>query len=302
MFKEYAEVSIKYNGILQVSDLKPIMEAIMEELKEGNRVIVLTRCSNRYLIPISVRSEEDLDRLENELRDILQNARALVRIIVKSTEIKKIKVKSYAFKSERYFELTDAVAVLPGPTIKLENGFKRGESSDIPYPLIFIQVSQEMIFELFLKLIEVAGDDILDIVLRRSNCANKPYPHSHAELCHTHLMRENIDSVGLESVLCKYEDLLLNDGCMGVSIIWRHRKGIFQVQIDEHKNIIIGSDRPSLMDKVTDILMNRGIERNQRVISVSALRHKHITLQEYESQFKEMAQSLEARNFTPNHY
>ena len=79
--------------------------------------------------------------------------------------------------------------------------------------------------------------DLLDPLGQRSRRGAGNQPQRRPDRGHTDLYREHIDMPVLKSILCDYEELLINDGCTGIAVL---NPGIPQeVQFDEHKLLIV---------------------------------------------------------------
>jgi hypothetical protein len=91
----------------------------------------------------------------------------------------------------------------------------------------------------------------------------------------------------LESYLCEFEDLLLNDGCTGVAVIGRHKP--MEVQFDEHKLLICYARdlRP-----FRTALHAAGIYRNPKLSLIFDAPHLHYSRPESADQFDELARRL----------
>ena len=70
--------------------------------------------------------------------------------------------------------------------------------------------SNEQLFEMFMDLLDPLGTEV-DVVLETS--------HNRESRGHVDLYREHIDLPVLKSILCDFEDLLLNDGCTGIAVL-----------------------------------------------------------------------------------
>ncbi len=144
------------------------------------------------------------------------------------------------------FQLTDAVR--PGPCCPVYpvEGYRReiwkgprGER----VPLLAISVSREKILDLFLDLLEPLGSSV-DIILESSHGPDgNPTPSGRSG---RDLTRRNMDRPIFSSNCLDFEDLLLNDGCTGISVISsraRNKGLIREVQLDEHKTLIVYSEK-----------------------------------------------------------
>src|SRR6516164_4890893 len=131
---------------------------------------------------------------------------------------------------QRSCRLTDAVRTASGSAISLFEGYRietyRGRPG-LQIPALAAAVSRERLFETFLDLLKPLGD-IVDVVLETSHGSNADR--------HRDMRRTHIDRPVLESYMCEFEDLILNDGCTGVAVVASGRP--MEVQFDEHKLII----------------------------------------------------------------
>jgi hypothetical protein len=139
---------------------------------------------------------------------------------------------------DRYgdFRLTDAVRPAPAdprrgaPAEWPSEGYRLDTYRGRPglcIPALAAAASRERLFDLFLSLLEPLGE-VVDVVLETS--------HDSTGDRHRDLRRSHIDRPVLESYLCEFEDLLLNDGCTGVAVIATGRP--MEVQLDEHKLLL----------------------------------------------------------------
>ena len=70
--------------------------------------------------------------------------------------------------------------------------------------------SHEQLFETFMDLLDPLGVEV-DVVLETS--------HNRQQRGHVDLYREHIDLPVLKSILWDFEELLLNDGCIGIAVL-----------------------------------------------------------------------------------
>jgi hypothetical protein len=141
------------------------------------------------------------------------------------------------FRVSRYgdFELT--AAVRPGQSLPVvpRQGYRhdayRDATTGRSIPVLAAAASREVLFDLFLALLEPLGAEV-DVVLETS--------HETAGPVHRDLVREGIELPVLMSHLCDHEGLLLEDGCTGVAVIDRRRP--MEVQFDEHKLFLVYAD------------------------------------------------------------
>ena len=186
------------------------------------------------------------------------------------------------------FTLTDAVRPSFDLKIVPEQGYKydqirlggstRRSGSRWLLPILVVSVSQEQLFETFLDMLDPLGDTV-NIVLETS--------HSHSGAYRTGLRREYIDLPVLKSFLYDCEDLLLNDGCTGISI--QSPKCSAEVRFDEHKLIIVCAKKLLPFEKV---LHWQGIPHNETMQLLTDAEHIHITREEYFQRLRTLQMAL----------
>jgi len=152
----------------------------------------------------------------------------------------------------------------------------RGRSPRMRIPVLSASVSRERLFDAFLALLEPLGDAV-DVVLETSHAAEP----------HCDLRRRHIDRPVLESYLCEFEELLMNDGCTGVAVIARHRR--MEVQFDEHKLLICYARdlRP-----FRSVLHAAGIEMKRDISLIFDAPHLHYTKAGLTDRFDELARRV----------
>jgi hypothetical protein len=177
-----------------------------------------------------------------------------------------------------YFVLTDAIR----PSYDLQvvpcQGYRhdsyRDEENHSSVPVLMAAVSNEMLFETFMDLLDPLGP-VVDVVLETS--------HSRDRNGHDDLYREHIDMPVLKSILWEYEDLLLNDGCTGIAVL---NPGIPQeVQFDEHKLLIVYGDQ---LEEFERSLENRRIICDDQMKFITEAEHVHSSSDYYARQFDEL--------------
>ena len=192
------------------------------------------------------------------------------------------------------FTLTDAVRPSLDIAVIPEQGYKHDrlkltadDIDGVPYhqarprwlmPILIASVSLEHLFETFLDLLDPLGSTV-DIVLETS--------HRFSGAHSTGLYREHIDLPVLKSFLYDHEDLLLNDGCTGISVFAPETRA--EVKFDEHKLLLIRSKSLSPFEK---ILHWHGIRQNENMPLLSDAEHIHITRDEYFPRLKDLQMSL----------
>jgi hypothetical protein len=185
---------------------------------------------------------------------------------------------------ERYgkFRLTDAIR--PSYDLKIvpkagyRHDFYLDEESKTKVPVLMAAASREILFDIFMELIEPLGGEI-DVVLETS--------HNREAAGHADLYREHIDMPVLKSTLWDFEDLLMNDGCTGIAVL---NPGIPQeVQFDEHKLLIVYGQ--PLLD-YEQVFRRFGIPCDSQIKFLTEAEHVHSSNDRYAQQFEELKTHL----------
>jgi len=145
-------------------------------------------------------------------------------------------------------------------------------------PILVISISHEYLFETFLDMLNPLGNTV-NVVLETSHC------HSGAR--RLGLRREHIDLPVLKSFLYDHDELLLNDGCTGISAF--APKISVGVRLDEHKLIFVYAKSLSSFEK---ILRRHNVQRNETMKFLTDAEHIHITRDEYFQRFRKLRVSL----------
>ena len=145
-------------------------------------------------------------------------------------------------------------------------------------PVLVVSVSIERLFETFLDMLNPLGDTV-NIALETSHC--------YSGACRTDLHREHIDLPVLKSFLYDHEELILHDGCIGVSVL--DPKIPAEIRFDEHKLIFVYAKSLQPFEK---ILRRHNIQRNETMRLLTDAEHVHITRDEYFQRFKTLQLSL----------
>jgi hypothetical protein len=164
------------------------------------------------------------------------------------------------------------------PTAGYRHDVYRDKENGVDIPVIMASASKEELLDLFFELLDPLGDEV-DVVLETS--------HQRANRGHDDLYREHIDLPILKSSLYDFEDLLLNDGCMGIAVL---NPGIpLEVQFDEHKLLMMyGHD----LNDFEAILDRNGIPRVDNLRLITEAEHVHSSTDEFGERFEEMRYRL----------
>lgn len=173
------------------------------------------------------------------------------------------------------FNLTDAVR--PSYDLKIvpqqgyRHDFYRDRSNRGSIPVLMGSVSRESLFETFLELIDPLGP-VVDVVLETS--------HEKQARGHEDLYREHIDLPVLKSYLYHYEDLLMNDGCVGIAVL--NPSTPVEVQFDEHKLLIVYGEN---LKPFENIFEQKKIPLNEQIRFLTEAEHVHSSKGQYVDQF-----------------
>ena len=148
------------------------------------------------------------------------------------------------------------------------------EPTGVEIPVLMASASREQLFELFLDLLDPLGEQV-DLVLEAS--------HARAGRGHDDLYRERIDLPVLKSILYDHEEMLLDDGCLGIAALNPARP--LEVQFDEHKLLIVyGRD----LEEFEAILATHGLRRDDSLQFITEAEHVHSSRDEFERDVEEL--------------
>lgn len=180
------------------------------------------------------------------------------------------------------FVLTDAVRPSYDLQVVPSQGFRhdvyRDEESRTSVPVLMGAASSQHLFDVFMELLDPLGMEV-DVVLETS--------HNRDSRGHVDLYRENIDLPVLKSVLCEYEELLLDDGCTGIAVL--NPAIPLEVQFDEHKLLIVyGQD----LTPFEEIFRSHRVECKDQMKFVTEAEHVHSSSDYFYQQFQELRMRL----------
>jgi hypothetical protein len=180
------------------------------------------------------------------------------------------------------FTLTDAIR----PSYDLQVVPRQGYRHDMYHdadgrcsvPVLMGAASKDELFETFIDLLDPLGSEV-DVVLETS--------HNRERRGHVDLYREHIDTPVLKSILWEYEDLLLNDGCVGIAVL--NPAVPQEVQFDEHKLLIVyGED----LRGFESVFNERGIVCDDQMKFITEAEHVHSSSDQYFRAFEELKMRL----------
>jgi hypothetical protein len=180
------------------------------------------------------------------------------------------------------FMLTDAIRPSYDLKVVPKQGYRHDSYVDEEHgtkvPVLMAAASREILFDVFLELIEPLGCEV-DVVLETS--------HNRESAGHTDLYREHIDLPVFKSMLWDYEDLLMNDGCTGIAVL---NPSIPQeVQFDEHKLLIVYGKPLAAYEAV---FHRFGIRLDQQIKFLTEAEHVHSSTDRFAQQFEELQMRL----------
>ena len=179
------------------------------------------------------------------------------------------------------FMLTDAIRPSYDLQVRPQQAYRHDsyydEETNSKIPVLMASASREVLFDLFLQLIRPLGQSV-DVVLESSHAGSDTSEE---------LYREQIDMPVLNSMLCEYEDLLLNDGCTGIAVL---NSGTPQeVQFDEHKLLIVYG---SPLETFEHILESNGVPCVEDAKFITEAEHVHSSCERYQTEFDILKQQL----------
>ncbi len=181
---------------------------------------------------------------------------------------------------QRYgrFTLTDAIRPSYDLKVVPKQGYRHDfyldEETRTKVPVLMASASREILFDIFMELIEPLGGEV-DVVLETS--------HNRDSAGHTDLYREHIDVPVFKSMLWDFEDLLMNDGCTGMAVL---NPSIPQeVQFDEHKLLIVYGNPLRAYETV---FARFGVRRDDKMKFITEAEHVHSSSDKYFQSFDEL--------------
>ena len=181
---------------------------------------------------------------------------------------------------ERYgkFRLTDAIRPSYDLKIVPKQGYRHDfyldEESKTKVPVLMAAASREILFDIFMELIEPLGCEV-DVVLETS--------HNRESAGHTDLYREHIDVPVFKSMLWDFEDLLMNDGCTGLAVL--NPQIPQEVQFDEHKLLIVYGNP---LREYEQVFARFGVRRDDKMKFITEAEHVHSSSDKYYQSFDEL--------------
>lgn len=180
------------------------------------------------------------------------------------------------------FVLTDAIRPSYDLQVVPQTGFRHDHFVDnnngIKIPVLMASASRELLLDLFFDLLDPLGQSV-DVVLETS--------HDQSSSNHHDMYREQIDLPVLKSTLYDYEDLLLEDGCMGIAVL--NPKKPLEIQLDEHKLLVMYGDDLSDFE---EIFADYAVKCDDQMKFITEAEHVHSSSEEYADQFEQLRYRL----------
>jgi hypothetical protein len=185
---------------------------------------------------------------------------------------------------QRYgrFTLTDAIRPSYDLKVTPKQGYRHDfyidEETKTKVPVLMAAASREILFDIFMELIEPLGCEV-DVVLETS--------HNRESAGHTDLYREHIDVPVFKSMLWDFEELLMNDGCTGMAVL--NPQIPQEVQFDEHKLLIVYGNPLRAYEQV---FARFGVRRDDQMKFITEAEHVHSSSDKYYQSFDELKMRL----------
>ncbi len=180
------------------------------------------------------------------------------------------------------FVLTDAVRPSYDLQIVPRAGYRHDQYEDrdsgVRIPVLMAAASRESILDVFFDSLDPLGD-VVDVVLETS--------HDQQAGKHVDLHREHIDLPVLKSILYDFEDLIIDDGCMGIAVL--NPRIPLEVQFDEHKLLVMyGQD----LTGFESILSEHNLEQSDDIKFITEGEHVHSSSEEFGGKFEQLKYRL----------
>ncbi len=180
------------------------------------------------------------------------------------------------------FVLTDAVRPSYDLQIVPRAGYRhdmyQDRDSGVQIPVLMAAASRECVLDVFIDMLDPLGDDV-DVVLETS--------HERTSGGHDDLYREHIDLPVLKSILYDFEDLLLDDGCLGIAVL--NPRIPLEVQFDEHKLLIMYGQE---LEGFEDVLKDFNLKCQEDLRFITEAEHVHSSSDHHFEEFEQLKYRL----------
>ena len=223
-----------------------------------------------------------MDTLKQFFRDILsESSYTMPRNVCERTPKQNMETNLNA-RTYGSFHLTKAVKPAFDLPVVPRQGFRhtvyRGEDNNGMIPVLRASISADRLWDTFMELLDPLGD-MVDIVLETS--------HRYSGGGRSDLYREKIDLSILKSFLYDFEDILLNDGALGIGVI--NTNIPVEILFDDHKILNIYAEDASAFER---ILRRNGIHRDESLRFLNEAEHIHLTNDGFIRQFQRLKNTL----------
>ena len=190
---------------------------------------------------------------------------------------------------KKYGDFTLTNAVSPSYDLKVvpKSGFWRGFYPKISVPFIIISASKESLFELFMEIARLISNSCVDIFIGDTHRRRRIHLKKDHESC-----RRHIDLSVALSMLYDFEELLVDDGYMGISIM-NPETGV-ELRFDDHKLVVV-FNWTTIMDKLLVILRKYKIKEDRQMKFIDEKEHMHSSIFAFRRQFNKLKICLFAR-------
>lgn len=176
------------------------------------------------------------------------------------------------------FTLTDAVRPSYNLEVIPQSGYRHDfyldNETGVKIPVLMASPTKERMFDVFLDLLDPLGSEV-DVVLETS--------HERRVGDHQDLYRECMDLPVLKSTLYDFEEMLLDDGCMGIAAL--NPQIPLEVQFDEHKLLIMYGEG---VDVFEEILQDHGLRNIPDIKFITEAEHVHSSTDEFVDDFEQI--------------
>ena len=180
------------------------------------------------------------------------------------------------------FVLTDAVRPSFDLQVVPQAGYRhdvyQDRESGAKIPVLMAAASRENIVDLVFDVLDPLGGEV-DVVLETSHDQNAGE--------HRDLYREHIDLPVLKSILYDFEDMLIDDGCMGLAVL--NPRIPLEVQFDEHKLLIMYGQE---LTEFESVLSAHDLECSEDIKFITEAEHVHASSDEFVEQFQQLKYRL----------
>lgn len=183
--------------------------------------------------------------------------------------------------------ITQAVRPASPPLFPLREGYRceiyKDSELGLRMPVLTAAISAEKLFPVLMELFTPLGE-VVDFILESSHDLASEKEDAPAA---TTWERTDIDLPVLTSILCEFEDLILNDGCTGIAVLNTDRD--YEVHFDEHKLLYLYGPE---LKQFEAVLQKHGIVREDDLIVITEEEHIHSTSDEYYETMLELRQVI----------